>query len=303
MKRALGAFLICSMLMLLCSCGIDNNKPEITTATNETTPTTSATSFTIETTAQKIEVPERVLIFCDLPVPELDSLFESGGRTRSKISDKEYESLLNKLRERYDVDYNMYSKGKFLGTRKGIIRGDWQLDYFFDIDLGIDYNGKYEDIYIAIDNKHELTPAELTYDDAKAVSESVIKEICDKYSLNNLNIEEKIDVDLDSDGKCESIITVSLPEEYFSANILLSDTGKIISYLQVCIIDEYFRRDDPYENPYITKFHGEIVDTDGDGIMEIYMIYMAYEGFFYDMFTYDKGVFSGNFLNMSPVNP
>ena len=302
MKRGINMFLTCLMLMLICSCDLDNNETVITTVT-ETIPTISATSVTTETTGQTMEIPERVLIFCNLPIPELDSLFENGGRNVDEVPQEGRDPLLDKLRKRYDVDYNVYSKGNFLGIRTGIVRGDWQLEYFFDIDLGIDYNGEYEDIYIAIDTDHELIPAKLTYDDTKTVSDSVMKEIKDRYSLADLNVEERIDVDLDGDGKDEAIVTVSHPEEYFSANILLSNDDKIASYMQVCVIEEYFQRDDPYQNPYLTKFHGEIADTDGDGIMEIYMIYLAYEGFEYEEFTYDKGVFSGEFVNMSPINP
>ena len=296
MKTALTVILVCLMIMSsLCGCDFGNNGALLPTATTAST--------TVETTAQTAEAPDRVLIFCNLPIPEVDALFESSGRTRSDIPDEKYEQLLDKLRDRYDIDYNVYSKGEFIGTRSGKVRGDWQLEYFFDIDLGIDYNGRYEDIYMAIDTNHTFLPAKLNYDATKTVSEDILTEIKAKYNLAELKVEEKIDVDLDGDGKSESIVTVSHPEEYFSANVLLDHNDKIVSYMQVCIIEKYFQSSDPYNNFYLTQFMGEIADTDNDGIMEIYMIYASHNGFIYDMFTYDKGVFSGNFVNMSQINP
>ena len=240
-------------------------------------------------------LPGPVVIFSELPVAGEDDWVRPLERT-SPIGE------INRAQRRYNREYHLYRNSVFTGEKSqveymGIVEGSLQrrgMDYDFGVNLGDTFAGGY--VSLAIDADNSLTLPKLTYGSTKDVGEAVISEINAEFGVGVKKVLENLIVDLDGDGREERILTVWDPDSWFSANVLVSSDGEVAAYLQV-VQDEITSGVRTPEDYLVPRFWGIIADTDGDGVMEIYIRYACYEGQEMGCVTYDRGKYSGEFIH------
>ncbi|MDL2272985.1 hypothetical protein LJC34_00275 [Oscillospiraceae bacterium OttesenSCG-928-G22] len=291
MKKIIILLIIVSILSICTGCSPPQSITSGTPSTSESSlkPSTESNGYSpnIPVISPEFIPTSPILLIAGIPYPEKDSMFldEDG----DWLQGEDEERMLEVVESIYNKEYCVYVDGKYVGTYAGQVRSRG-LDYAFDID--IDFEG----FYVAIENGYELITAALYCDAEKQVSKSTLRQIDCRFDVN-VNILEKIDVDLDNDASellldgtfrgQESILTVCDEEKGFYANVLVDDSGGVIAYLQA-----FFVADLGFDT-CIDKFTGAVVDIDGDGIMEVICKLNIWEGFDFTVSVYDKGYFEG----------
>jgi len=222
----------------------------------------------------KNELEGNLVVFCGIPVDPSD--------TRPDIVD------VNALKEKYTTEYYIYTIDGFITKKEGVGIFAGLSEVQFE---GINYiagdtpRNEILSIGTFIASSMDISnyQREVVRDSTKVVDEAVIKKINQRYNVSVL-VSDKLLVDLDNNGTNEKIITVYDKDKGFFGTILLSDEDKIECYLSV--VKEGYQ-----SSSY--DFNGVIVDTDGNGLMEIYMSLPRYEKFTWRTLEYEKGNFKG----------
>ena|GEM_PF-7049852 len=208
-------------------------------------------------------------------------------------------SVLFALQEKYEGTYYAYGNGVFQGSYTGAIveRG---LDYSWNVrpEEALPYSPVVS-LVPTVKTPYPRTPKQLplTQDFIPAVTEAIEG----AFSVP-VTAQELLAIDLDNCGADEYILYAANDAHFSYYLCLLDKDYNIVSYLMAVTTSEdelawaqYVLGDDPYEYPLAEKL--EIIDCDGDGVMEIFCRLPIYEGFLFHVYKYNRGNFNGKFVN------
>lgn len=213
---------------------------------------------------------------------------------------------VEKLKAKYETYYYAYRQGELLGRYKGKVqpRG---LDYYWEVA----FDEEFSEPVIFISEKINVYPRPITCNSALNDNIQPYCRIADSIE-KQFNVKtipkEVLEVDLDNCGRNEYIVYSCSADNYPFYVCLTNHEGDIVSYLIAMnnneTVQSYIKKNrELLDLSFSIEKSISIIDYDNDGIMEIITELPTYEGFAFAVSEYDKGEFTGNFINECTIIP
>ena len=196
------------------------------------------------------------------------------------------------INEKYSLEYDWYNNGKFVEKLFSVPEDDLPTAYWHVPIAGeVGFYGNYD-------------PYPRKYQKVDIDTEFLWQDILNRFEVVvEPSSVQAISIDLDGDCAYEYIICLNNKEQdsYFVA--LANCNFKLVAYMMAFKPSDKNQSDFGYAINYNLEEETEFIDIDGDGIMEIIIDFCTYEGMKVEVYKYNKGHFSGEFINYYWLGP